>query len=35
MNFSEDRRLSMKLTGLVDNAVQPSTGFWGEHGLPT
>jgi len=26
-------RLSMKLTCLVDNAVQPSSGFWGEHGL--
>ena len=23
----------MKLTCLVDNAVQPSSGFWGEHGL--
>jgi len=23
----------MKLTFLVDNAVQPSSGFWGEHGL--
>jgi len=25
--------LSMKLTCLIDNAVQPSSGFWGEHGL--
>ena len=23
----------MKLTCLVDNAVQPNSGFWGEHGL--
>ena len=23
----------MKLICLVDNAVQPSSGFWGEHGL--
>lgn len=23
----------MRLTCLVDNAVQPSSGFWGEHGL--
>ncbi|MGQ9490241.1 MAG: MBL fold metallo-hydrolase [Anaerolineae bacterium] len=23
----------MKLTCVVDNAVQPSSGFWGEHGL--
>ena len=23
----------MKLTCLVDDAVQPDTGFWGEHGL--
>jgi 7,8-dihydropterin-6-yl-methyl-4-(beta-D-ribofuranosyl)aminobenzene 5'-phosphate synthase len=25
--------LGVKLTCLVDNAVQPSSGFWGEHGL--
>ena len=23
----------MKLTCLVDDVVQPDTGFWGEHGL--
>lgn len=25
--------MSMKLICLVDNAIQPSSGFWGEHGL--
>jgi 7,8-dihydropterin-6-yl-methyl-4-(beta-D-ribofuranosyl)aminobenzene 5'-phosphate synthase len=33
MNSSEGLRLRMKLTCLVDDAVQPDTGFWGEHGL--
>jgi 7,8-dihydropterin-6-yl-methyl-4-(beta-D-ribofuranosyl)aminobenzene 5'-phosphate synthase len=33
MNASEALRLRIKVTCLVDDAVQPDTGFWGEHGL--